>query len=117
MAAKKIRVLVVDDSGLMRLLISKIVEEDPDMEVVETAADGKEAFEKASLIRPDVILLDLVMGLYDGLYAVKEIMEHTESAASLACCFRSFVSCNRFPNIPTLIPTVPYVESNGIDTI
>ncbi|MCV9385635.1 chemotaxis-specific protein-glutamate methyltransferase CheB [Reichenbachiella ulvae] len=71
----KIRVVVADDSGFMRLLISDILTESGSIEVVGTAIDGKDAAEKVKEIKPDVLLLDMNMGEYDGLYAVKRIME------------------------------------------
>jgi two-component system, chemotaxis family, protein-glutamate methylesterase/glutaminase len=73
--ADKIKVLVADDSVLMRLLISDIVNADPDIEVIDTATNGKDAAEKTLSLKPDVVLLDMNMGEYDGEYAVKKIME------------------------------------------
>jgi len=71
----KIRVLLVDDSGFMRMVLSDIINSSPDIEVVDTAVDGKEATEKTKSLKPDVVLLDLTMKDYDGLYAVKHIMD------------------------------------------
>jgi len=71
----KIRVLLVDDSGFMRIVLSDIINASPDIEVVDTATNGKEATEKTKLLKPDVVLLDLTMKDYDGLYAVKHIMD------------------------------------------
>lgn len=76
MAAKRIRVLVVDDSALMRKYLKKILEEDPGIEVIDTARDGEEAVEKNLSLRPDVITLDLNMPKLDGLSALQYIM-HT----------------------------------------
>ncbi|MFT4736811.1 MAG: two-component system chemotaxis response regulator CheB [Cyclobacteriaceae bacterium] len=72
--SKPINILIVDDSAFMRLLIGDILSKDPDLLIVGTASDGKEAVEQAKELNPDVILMDLVMGEYDGLYATKEIM-------------------------------------------
>jgi two-component system chemotaxis response regulator CheB len=74
MPLKKIKVLVVDDSAFMRLLISDIISSDDSIEVLDTAENGKEAAEKVAVKKPDLVLLDLNMGEYDGLYAVKRIM-------------------------------------------
>ena len=71
----KIKVLIVDDSGIMRLVITDILNADPEIEVLDTAKDGKEAVEKALNKNPDVILMDMNMGEYDGLYATKNILE------------------------------------------
>ncbi|MBU2913585.1 MULTISPECIES: chemotaxis-specific protein-glutamate methyltransferase CheB [Reichenbachiella] len=73
----KIRVVVADDSGFMRLLISDILSESGSVEVVGTAVDGKDAALKVAELKPDVLLLDMNMGEYDGLYAVKRIMEES----------------------------------------
>ncbi|MFT6883387.1 MAG: two-component system chemotaxis response regulator CheB [Marinoscillum sp.] len=71
----KIKILVVDDSAFIRLLISDLLSKDEEMEVVGTAVDGKEAVAKTLELNPDVILMDMIMGEYGGQYAVKEIME------------------------------------------
>lgn len=74
MGRKPIRVLVVDDSALMRKYIKRILEEDPMIEVVDTARDGEDAVEKNLALRPDVITLDLNMPKMDGLTALQYIM-------------------------------------------
>ncbi len=71
---RKIRVLVVDDSALMRRLIPIILEKDRDIEVVGTAVDGFFALKKAEKYRPDVITLDLDMPCMDGLTALRQIV-------------------------------------------
>ncbi len=67
----KIRVLVVDDSAIMRKLIVDILKEDPEIEVVDTAKNGKEAIDKARALHPDVITLDIEMPVMDGLTALR----------------------------------------------
>ncbi len=68
---RKIRVLVVDDSAIIRKLLVDILKKDPQIEVVDTAKNGKEAIEKAKVLRPDVITLDIEMPIMDGLSALK----------------------------------------------
>ena len=75
MSESTIKVLVVDDSGLMRLLIQDMLAEEQTIEVMDTAVNGKEAYEKTLLLNPHVLVLDLVMKDYDGLYAVNKIMQ------------------------------------------
>ncbi len=75
MPLKKLDVLVVDDSAFMRLLISDILSEDEGLNVVGTASDGKEAIAKVAEHKPDVVVLDMKMDKYDGLYAVKKLMK------------------------------------------
>jgi two-component system chemotaxis response regulator CheB len=72
--AGKIGVLVVDDSFLMRKVISDIINSDPDLEVVGKVKDGKEALEKTFALRPDVVTLDVNLPLLDGIDVLKEIM-------------------------------------------
>ncbi|MGY6562576.1 MAG: chemotaxis-specific protein-glutamate methyltransferase CheB [Luteibaculaceae bacterium] len=69
-----INALVVDDSAFMRLIISDMLNADPEITVVATANNGKDALEKTLFYSPDVVILDMTMDEYDGVYAVKEIM-------------------------------------------
>ena len=68
-----IRVLVVDDSAVIRRIISKILANDPEIEVAGTAANGAEALEQARALDPDVVTLDIEMPEMDGLAAVSEL--------------------------------------------
>jgi two-component system chemotaxis response regulator CheB len=63
----KIRVLVVDDSAVMRKLISTCLEQDPEIEVVATAIDGDFALSKVDQLKPDVVTLDVDMPRMDGM--------------------------------------------------
>ena len=67
------RVLVVDDSALMRKIVSDIVLSDPELELVGTAGNGSLALQKIPQLNPDVITLDIEMPEMDGLTAVKLI--------------------------------------------
>ncbi|MBN2434520.1 MAG: chemotaxis response regulator protein-glutamate methylesterase [Spirochaetes bacterium] len=71
----KIRVLVVDDSALVRRIISDALEKDPEIEVVGTANNGKNAIFKSFVLYPDVITMDIEMPVMDGLEALREIMD------------------------------------------
>jgi two-component system chemotaxis response regulator CheB len=70
----RIRVLVVDDSALMRKLIPRLLENDPSIEVIGTAMDGAIALRKIEELRPDVLTLDLEMPLMDGIATLRAIM-------------------------------------------
>lgn len=70
-----IKVLVVEDSAVARELISQILSTDPEMTVIGTAADGAEALDFVSRIRPDVITMDIIMPKMDGFEATRRIME------------------------------------------
>lgn len=63
----KIGVLLVDDSSVIRRLVTNALNRDPALEVVGTAADGKIALDRLAALRPDVVLLDLEMPVMDGL--------------------------------------------------
>src|SRR5215813_14193730 len=63
----KIRVLLVDDAAVVRRLVANALNQDADLEVVGTAADGRIALDRLNDLRPDVILLDLEMPVLDGL--------------------------------------------------
>jgi len=69
-----IRVVVVDDSPFMRKILTRMLEKDPGIQVVETAANGEEAIEKIEKIRPDVVTLDIEMPVMNGIEALKKIM-------------------------------------------
>lgn len=69
------RVLIADDSAFMRKLISEIISSHPSLEVVGTARNGQEAVDKARLLKPDVMTLDIEMPVLDGLGALQLIMK------------------------------------------
>jgi two-component system chemotaxis response regulator CheB len=72
--SERIRVLVVDDSALMRKLIPAILARDPLIEVVGTAMDGAFALKKIEELKPDVVTLDLEMPRMDGMETLRLIM-------------------------------------------
>jgi len=74
MRKRKIRVLVVDDSAFVRQALSRMLSGDPEIEVVGHASDGRDGIEKARLLRPDVITLDVQMPRMGGLEALEELM-------------------------------------------
>ena len=70
-----VKVLVVDDSSFFRRRVSEIINSDSRLEVVDVAINGKEAVEKVTQIKPDVITMDIEMPIMDGITAVREIMK------------------------------------------
>ncbi|MBZ9636042.1 chemotaxis response regulator protein-glutamate methylesterase [Clostridium sp. FP1] len=70
---KKIKVTVVDDSALMRKIISDMINEQPEMEVIDTAKDGEDLIKKIIGKIPDVITLDIEMPRKDGISTLKEL--------------------------------------------
>jgi two-component system chemotaxis response regulator CheB len=91
---ERIRVLVVDDSALMRKLIPQVLQRDPSIEVVGTAMDGAIGLKKIEELHPSVVTLDLDMPRMDGLEMLRQITRrfhipvivvsaHTAQGASL----------------------------------
>ncbi|CAN1557996.1 CheB Chemotaxis response regulator containing a CheY-like receiver domain and a methylesterase domain [Rhabdaerophilaceae bacterium] len=74
MPNKKIRVLVVDDSALMREMISSILASDPSIEVLGSAPDPLVAREKIKALNPDVVTLDIEMPKMDGIEFLRRLM-------------------------------------------
>lgn len=71
----KVRVLVVDDSALVRRILTDVLESDPEIEVVGTASNGKTAVFKSFVLDPDVITMDIEMPEMNGLDALQQIMQ------------------------------------------
>jgi two-component system, chemotaxis family, protein-glutamate methylesterase/glutaminase len=72
--AKVVRVLVVDDSAVMRELLTEILNSDPEIEVVGAASDPYVAREKIKVLNPDVLTLDVEMPRMDGLMFLSNLM-------------------------------------------
>ena len=69
----KIRVLIADDHAILRTGLVALLDCEPDIEIVGEAADGAEAVRKAVELRPDVVVMDLLMPVLDGVGAIREI--------------------------------------------
>ena len=69
-----IKVMIVDDSALIRRLLTDVLKSDKDINVVGTARNGKEALEKIETLKPDIITLDVEMPIMDGLTTLKHIV-------------------------------------------
>ena len=82
--AGRIKVLIVDDSALMRKAFKEIIMTDPSLEVVGTARDGQDAVEKVHDLKPDVVTMDINMPVMDGLTSMQYIL-------------------NEYPELPVLI--------------
>src|SRR5437899_11130148 len=74
-AASRIRVLIVDDHGVVREGLRAYLELEPDIQVVGEARDGQEGVRRAQELLPDVVLMDLVMPNMDGVDATSRIKE------------------------------------------
>ncbi len=76
MGDHKIKVLVVDDSAIVRKIFSEDLSKEPDLEVVGTAPDPFVARDKIVRLKPDVVLLDIEMPRMDGLTFLKKLMHY-----------------------------------------
>jgi NarL family two-component system response regulator LiaR len=73
MSEDTIRVLIVDDHSVVRRGLSALLATEPGIEVAGEAADGPEAVERAVELRPDVVIMDLVLPEFDGVEAIRRI--------------------------------------------
>jgi DNA-binding NarL/FixJ family response regulator len=67
------RILIADDSPVVRKSIRRLLETNPEWEVCGEAANGQEAIDQAMVLTPDIIVLDLVMPVMDGLQAARRM--------------------------------------------
>lgn len=84
-----IKVLLVDDHEMVRLGVSSYLMVQPDIEVIAEAENGLQGYTKAMNLRPDIILMDLVMDVMDGIEATQKIM--TEWPAAKIIIVTSFL--------------------------
>jgi len=77
---RQIRVLIVDDHAVVRSGLRTILETEPDIEVIGEAGDGHAALELAQELLPDVVLMDINMGDWDGVTATRRVRNYVPSA-------------------------------------
>jgi two-component system, chemotaxis family, protein-glutamate methylesterase/glutaminase len=75
MGADRIRTILIDDSAFMRKVISDIIRSDSSIELLGIANNGEQGCRMAMELEPDVLITDMVMPDYDGIYVVNEVME------------------------------------------
>jgi two-component system chemotaxis response regulator CheB len=75
MGEQRIEVLIVDDSNAVRMLLGHILDSDPQIRVIGTANNGREALNFVTRRKPDVVLMDVLMPEMDGFEATRRIME------------------------------------------
>ena len=80
---KSIRLLICDDHAVVRRGLRSLVSVKPEMELVGEAVDGEEAVAMAKKLKPDVIIMDLVMPRKDGVTAISEIKKNNQDARIL----------------------------------
>jgi DNA-binding NarL/FixJ family response regulator len=87
--AKKITVLLVDDHSLVRRGFRRILEDEPDMEVVAEAGNGEDAVKLARELHPRVVVMDCALPGMNGLDATRQILEDSPAAAVLMLSMHS----------------------------
>ena len=93
-----IKTLLVDDHEMVRLGVSSYLMIQPDIEVVAEAENGLQGYEKALDLRPDVILMDLVMDVMDGIEATTKILSEWPEARIIIVT--SFIDDAHPQNLP-----------------
>ncbi len=84
-AGRRTRILIVDDSAVMRSLLRSVVSADAGLEVCGTAADGASALNGLGSVRPDLILLDVEMPVMDGLATLRELRKRGHKMPVIMC--------------------------------
>jgi len=84
-AARRTRILIVDDSAVMRSLLRSVVTTDAGLEVAGTAADGASALASLAQLQPDLILLDVEMPVMDGLVTLRELRRRGNRMPVIMC--------------------------------
>ena len=82
---RRTRILIVDDSAVMRSLLRSVVSADASLEVAGTAVDGASALKSLTMLRPDLILLDVEMPVMDGLVTLKELRRRGHRMPVIMC--------------------------------
>ena len=85
----RIRVLLVDDHSLVRLGFRRLLEDDPDIDVVGEASDGAEAVLQAETLTPDVVVMDYALPIHNGAHATRLIRERVPTARVLVLSMHS----------------------------
>jgi two-component system chemotaxis response regulator CheB len=84
-AGRQTRILVADDSAVMRSLLRTVVSNDAGLEVAGTAADGESALNAIETLRPDLVLLDVEMPVMDGLVTLRKLRARGHKMPVIMC--------------------------------
>jgi len=84
MSSKKTTILLADDHSVVRQGFRRILESQPDMEIVGEAGNGREAIERATALTPDVVVMDVAMPELNGIEATRRLMDASPRTRVLA---------------------------------
>src|SRR5438067_9163806 len=73
------KILLADDHNVLRKGLRRILEEQPDLEVVGEASDGRQAVQLTQTTKPDIVVMDIAMPLMNGLEATRQILQRNPS--------------------------------------
>src|ERR1700690_1761424 len=82
---RRIRILIVDDSAVMRSLLRSVVSSDARLAVAGTAADGESALSAVAVDHPDLVLLDVEMPVMDGLVTLRQLRARGHKMPVIMC--------------------------------
>ena len=82
---RRTRILIVDDSAVMRSLLRTVVGGDRSLEVAGTAVDGESALQAIDTLRPDLVLLDVEMPVMDGLVTLRKLRQRGHRGPVIMC--------------------------------
>jgi two-component system chemotaxis response regulator CheB len=83
--AGTIKVMLVDDSSVVRGLLTRILETDPQIKIIATAGNGQTAIDSLKRIKPDIIILDIEMPVMDGITALPLLLQESPGSKVLIC--------------------------------
>lgn len=89
-----IRILIVDDSNTIRLILRELLNDDPEIEVVGEAVNGLEAVDMTRRLKPDLITMDVAMPVMDGLAATRRIMKENPTPIIVVTAKSNFQEMN-----------------------
>ena len=89
-----IRVLIVDDSNTIRMMLKELLNADPEIEVVGEAVNGREAIDMTRRLKPDLITMDVAMPVMDGLAATRRIMKENPTPIIVVTAKSNFQEMN-----------------------
>lgn len=84
-ANSKIKIMLVDDSAVIRGMLTNILSAEPDFEIIKSVTDGQKALDAVLDANPDVILLDVEMPIMDGMTALPKLLEKAPKAKIVMC--------------------------------